>query len=484
MPTLEEITVGIIRELARMQSSPQRRDDSEDAFELLRSLPLEDDQCISISKLIDQLIADFSRTLYKQSLLQNQLKLDEYTKLVRRAFGPELAEIDLAREPTQSAHRVMSGVVAKVQEQIEWIASKVDVEYAFACTLFSYTNIDPIQIGPVRIESRESWLVRKSSDGCTARVRDGGKVMRFNRQIADGPVSKISKRRILRAWEGEKLRSRKRSYDSDNERNILSAIGECQFVCSVKVRGLGDQAAREKALLAARLSLTAIALMWELPSKALEGMNLLYDDETRVKNLLAFTSDGLVTGGKWVTSMPHAPWVAREKLNEMIAQHTDTFAVSGEAIQWLLNPECYRRRSEVMNILAQAMLWFHDGCRETNDLKAIVSFASCLEILASGGGKASILQLIKTRVGISGDAVIHRDQLTLNDIINEIYVDGRNRYLHGPIKNGKHVWDTKLVHDWSPNRSAAEKLTRLTLVCTLIWAAEFPDAVSPREILS
>ena len=48
------------------------------------------------------------------------------------------------------------------------------------------------------------------------------------------------------------------------ERDIVAVIGSCGSVCSVTAKGLGEEAGQEKALTAARLALTAVALLRSL----------------------------------------------------------------------------------------------------------------------------------------------------------------------------------------------------------------------------
>jgi hypothetical protein len=481
MPKRQETVVEIISELSRIQALPQPYKDEDDDFPFPRQLGVGNGRFIS--RKVDQLISDVARAMRNSSSLKSQFTADDYRKLVRRAFGPALAEIDLDADPTHNSRSVLADVEAKVAEDVDRILNNGRQEHAFGCTLFVYKNIEPFDIGPVRFEPREVWLERKASDGRSARVGSGGRIERFDHQIADGPISGIAKRRILRAWRGQKLRARKSSVDGSYERDIIDAIGDCPYVCSVKIPGFGGKARQDKALLAARLALTTISLIWENSSKALDGLNLLFDREMRSQSLLSFTSDGLILGGRRKSNMPHAPWVKRDELEKHFQGLPGEFTVAGEAIEWLLNPTANHNRAELLNVITQAMLWFHDGCREVTDLKAIVSFASCMEILAGGGGRESIRKLIRARLGIDENAKIHRDGFTVKDVIDQIYDEGRTRFIHGPRRNGKHVWGDKLGHDWSETRGLAEWIARRCLVCCMALAANTPAPDDPKQLL-
>jgi len=483
MPNCQEIVGEIISELARIQKLPQPYADENDDRPVPWLLGVGDGRAIFVSRKINQLIADVARKMRNSSSLQSQFAADDYGKLVRDAFEPALVKIDLDADPTLSSCAVLADVKAKVAEDVSWILDNGRLEYAFGCTLFSYEDIERFDIGPVCFEPRKVWLKRKASDGRSARVGTGGRIERFDHQIADGAISGISKRRILRAWQAQKLRVRKPSDDSTYEQDIIAAIGDCPYICSVKIPALSGKAGRDKALLAARLALTTISLIWENSSKALNGLNLLFDQEMRSQRLLSFTSGGLILVGGTRPNMPHAPGVERKKLEKCFKAFCGEFTVTGQAIEWLLNPTCNRNRPAVQNVIAQAMLWFHDGCREITDLKAIVRFASCMDILASGDGSKSICKLIQARLGIDEDKKIHRDGFTVKEVIEQIYDDGRNRSLHGPMKNRKNVWEDKLTHDWSETRGLAEWLARMCLVSTMDWAANNPAADDPKRLL-
>jgi len=483
MSDIREKFVEIISELSRIQKLPQPYRDEDDDFPLPRQLGAGNGLFINISKKLDQFIADIARAMRNSSSLKSQLTADEYREIVRRAFGPALAKIELDADLSHNAQSVLTDVEATVSKNIDWVLNNGGQEYAFGCTLFTYEDVAPFEIGPVRFEPRLIWLDRKASDGCWARVASNGRIERFDHQIADGPISKITKRRIMRTWQGNKLRDRQSSVDSHNEHDILKAIGDCPYVCSVKIEGFGGKAGQDKALLALRLALATISLFWARPSNALDGLNLYFDREMRNRYLLSFTRDGLISSGGMISNMPHAPWIDRKVLEANFKEYAPIFAIAGEAINWLLNPTVNHTRSELQNILVQAMLWFHDGCRETVDLKAIVCFASCMDILASGGGQDSIRKLISARLGIEESTKIHRDGLTVKEVIKQIYDDGRNRFSHGPMKSGKNVWGDKLGHDWSETRDLAEWLARQCLVRCMEWMATHPSCDNPGQLL-
>ena len=189
------------------------------------------------------------------------------------------------------------------------------MEYAFGCTLFSNTDVAAFEIGPARLETRPVWLARKASEGA---------------------VSRVTRRRVERAWQGQRLPKRKLSYDRIRETDILDAIGTCPYVCSVSTVGLAPEAGKEKALMAARLALTGVALLWETPSKALEGFNLLYDRNVRRQKVLSFAPGKVILAGSQLSHRPNGPHLKPVEWKNMFIASRARFAVIGEVL--LISP--------------------------------------------------------------------------------------------------------------------------------------------------
>ena len=115
-------------------------------------------------------------------LLQNepdaarQFTLSEWRTLVRRAFGPALAPVDLDEDLNMSSDAILSALRTEVKSAR---TNHGLIEYSVGCTLFGNTDVEPIVIGPVRIAARSDWL--KDS-------------------VKAGNVSKITARRLNSLW--------------------------------------------------------------------------------------------------------------------------------------------------------------------------------------------------------------------------------------------------------------------------------------------
>lgn len=438
---LKDIVKDIIVELTRLQSLPVARRNDGDDFALPRMIAAGDGGGIVVSKKIDDAIADIAKLLLdNEPSLKTGYTQAEWRAAVRRSFGPALASIDLDDKPQDNAKLVLRSVrdaLSKDQSR------QISREHTFACTLFSNASIAPFAIGPVRFETRADWLAR---------------------QVEADYISKVTARRIRKAWLGKKLTKRKVSKESINEDGILDAVGSCPIVCSVTTTGFADEAAKEKALTAARLALSAIALLWQTPSKALSGFNLLFDRSVRRVKTLTFVPAKHVLSGSSLSHMPHGPWLKPGAWEDLLRERQDHFAIAGEVLDFILSPTGNVARPKLMNTFAQAFMWFHEGCRETVSLMAIVKFTASMDALAGGHGEPAICRVITARLGLKPGQPIRRNGPTLSEAIGKIYGDGRSRTVHGT--NDKFGWD------WSDTKSLAEQFARLALITSIDWAAQ------------
>ena len=150
------------------------------------------------------------------------------------------------------------------------------------------------------------------------------------------------------------------------------------------------------------------------------------------------------------------------------------FAVIGEVLEYLLSPAGNVRRPAMMNTLAQALLWFHEACRESVTLMAIVNFAASMDALAHGKQESGIFRVLHARLGINKTATIYHDGPTVKSVIEQIYRSGRSRTIHGT--------NDKLGYDWSVTASHAQQFARLCLLTCIDWVARDAALDDPSQL--
>jgi len=451
MAKISDHVSTVVKELTLLQTVPSPHFDENDPFPFPRMIGVGDGRSIVVSKEIDDAILGVADQLIAEDPpLTSKYMLPEWRTMVRASFGPALAMIDLDDPIAQNVETVLDEVRSSVTKHV---AQHGPCESSFGCTLFGNSVVKPFAIGPVRFEPRLAWLERKSLDRA---------------------VSKVARRRIEKTWSGKKLKTRKASADSIFEQNILDVIGMCPFVCSVGTVGLAPKAGRQRALTTARMALAAIALLWSTPSRALEGMNLLYDRRIHTQVALTFIPGKTVLAGSSLSHLPYGPWLENGEWEALFAQHSSYFDGVAEVLDYVIDPARGQSRRDLLNALAQALLWFHEGCREGVTLMGIVKFSATLDALACGGKSGGIKRLITARLGLQESSPIRPDGTTMRAAVDEIYSQGRSRTIHGT--------NARLGHDWSDTNSLSEQFARLCLRTCIDWSTANPFATDPKQL--
>ncbi|ESX63542.1 hypothetical protein X760_00325 [Mesorhizobium sp. LSHC422A00] len=445
---LKQLVSNIIVELTRIQSAaapPWREDDD---FPLPRMIAVDGERTLYVSKKIDDLIDLVSLQIHSSdSELGKRIGTSELHSIVRRAFGPALAAIDLDHGISENAKTALSNVRLFVEQSIN--REKLRYEHCFGCTLFSRLLIPDFAIGAVRFETRMRWLERKR---------------------AEGDISLTTYRRTKKVWSGSKIRARKSSFESMGESDVLDAISDCPYVCSITTDGYSLGLGREKALIAARLALTSIALLWQTPSKRLDGFNLAYDRTVHFQTAMAFHEGHILTSRTKIHLTVDGNF-SEEKWGSLVEERENYFSTAQEIIGYNLSLTDVPR-ANLVRALFHAILWFHEGCRDRSPLIAIVKFAAAMDALACGGGENGILCLFSARLGLKGDARVFSDGTTLKSAVSVIYGYGRSRTMHGS--------NERIGTDWSNNSARAEQLARLCLSSCMEWAGENRDKDDPK----
>ncbi len=444
-----DIVSGILAELARIKGKSRREISEADSFILPRMLYVTENKGIIINAKIDSLIAGLALGIKSNSdKMRHSFSDKDIIGIVRDAIGPALAGTDLAADREASG----KAVLARIKEAVS-ASTPSDAEHYFGTTLFGADGFTPLRIGPVVFETKNAWLDRIS---------------------ANPAVSKTTHARLKRLFARKKIKKRRPGYDASIEWGIIEAVGESPYICSVAVRGLASNIAEERAALAARLALTAIALNWGTPSTALSGLNLSYDGDHAQRFHLSFTQTGRYAMGGSRIHMSSAPYIDSEDWQSKEDIRTQQFSMVGQVLDYLVSADRTTARPHMMATLCQALLWFHEACRDGTTLMSIVKFCACMDALGTARQEAGIRDLLEARLGIKPDDKITASGITMKKLVAQIYGEGRSQTVHGA--------NSRFDHDWSTMKRQAESLARLCLLASLQFAFQNPDVVSPSEL--
>ena len=440
-----QILASILEEIKSLCEGIARTQDLADKnYPLPTFLNLGDGDRIFITREIEQLIGSLAKALMDQRFpsYRSRFSDQDWRRLAKEALGNALsADTILAMDLDKTAKIILSGIEKQVQTSVDGIQER---EFVFGCHFSKIPGLEPISIGPVRLESRALWLERLH---------------------CEEKVSSVSLSRIRRAWQGKKLRARVSSQDASLERQILETVAEGGYVCSVSVGPTGAEAGLQKSLIAARLAMATVALGFARPSRALRDMVLVRDTRLHVEEHIEFLPFGLAG---WTSAASFSPggigWLTEQQWADLASDLEEVFDSAGNAIRCFTHGDNAVQSPRIMNALLQALLWFHEGATERVDVIAIVKFCSSMDALACGKRSKGISNLIQSHFAVTNVPRLEQD-------LKQLYSDGRSRAVHGT--------SDRLGHDWSSSRNLAEFLARECLIGSLRRTAKYGGPDNP-----
>lgn len=426
----------IIHELSAIYPDPVRRlqEDGQGLPGLIYAGPGGSIATNEIMEIEIRNVADWM--LGQRPHARDKHSLKEWRSKTREVFGPALAQLDFSRAPRENAKELKVSIEARLDQYSAGHSSR---GRSLGCRLFSEPPKDQFSIGPVVFETKSLWL---------------------DHALKNSDITTTTHRRISRVFCGKKLRKRKSSLDSIQEDSILGVLGDAQMVCTVTTEGLAPELGEKRTILAARLALTSIALIWREPSKMLESFGMSTDHGIRVVRLIPVRPGPRMLGGSKLIGRPFGMPVSQKEWSSILEDEGEYFKLAGKMIFCWTNPQHDKQGSSLLRGLSRALFWFWKGCTEENDLMSLVSFAASLESLTGGGKSKAIKKLVEARLGKDeGDEIV--SGTTVRQLIKRIYEVGRSRTLHGTNQD--------MLHDWSDWRLIAESLTRVCIVSSMEW---------------
>lgn len=424
----------LIGELLKEFRKAQRRGEFQrgrSGFPVLFSLgngsviPATESALRTISLLGDTMWGEYSE-------LAESITRAEFRKVVDRGLGEIL---DGAHLSGKSALR-KADVANRLDEYVRAALGPgfQPLEFAYGADLFG-SGVNPsISIGPVRFEPRLMWL---------------------QRQAAKGVITKVTANRLERLWSGRRLQPRKPSLESALEDAIIRTARDALYMCSMETRGISSGVAESRARSAARISMAAIALLWERPAKTLEWMRLRYDGTSRSTDFVVFAENRRWGAFSGTSGLPGGIYLSEEAWSDF-PRYDFLFRTVGRSLELTCDAGSQLRQPRLALAYYQALWWFEAACREATPLIAIVKFAAVLDILSDGGGRKGIVNLLKARLGFERHEPVFLDGKQMADLVDEIYESARNRAIHGD--------NDRLLHDWVPLCAQATAIARMCLL--------------------
>lgn len=417
------------------------------------TLPLGEGRQLRATEALLEAISEYASIfLANEPTLRPRFKGDELGQIAKRVFAKALEKIDLDKTSEQLSEALKATVDSKLQEMVQ--SHRQSIQMILGCDLFDGDGGYPIHVGPVTFETREQWR---------------------QRTLQEKNISLVTARRLESSWSGSRktLTKRKTSHDSLNEESLLNTIGQCQIVTTISTNGLSSKMLQEKGLLAARLAMTAISLMWAHPSQTVKWMKLHYDRRIFHRHYVLFNEKGHAGSSSSVSQMPSGRWTDAKLIADLDVYQT-LFDQVGEALTGFTHPNGSITRPKTMDALFLSLWWFHEACREPSDQMATTKFAASMDTLSGGHKATGIIKLIGARLGPKPDDRIMLDGRTTKKVVTEFYDAGRSRLIHGSSDD--------YSHDWTKIRASAEAIGRNCLVACCDWLYQNPTVDDLRAL--
>ena len=194
--------------------------------------------------------------------------------------------------------------------------------------------------------------------------------------------------------------------DSMQEESILDVLKQAQMVCTVTTDGLAPEVAQKRSIIAAQLALTSISLLWEIPSRVLNGLRLTVDYAPRIIQTIPFTPGSRMIGGRRLVGIPHGPKMTEDNWSYITNDAQGFFDLAGKMIACWTSTTAYNNALPILRCLSQALYFFWDACQDENDLMSIVKFTAALESLVPGKKANGVRKLANARLGIKDNEFI------------------------------------------------------------------------------
>ena len=124
--------------------------------------------------------------------------------------------------------------------------------------------------------------------------------------------------------------------------------------------------------------------------------------------------------------------ISKARLDEAMATIESFIPSIASILDGLLNPEQHSYPKLAIR-WATALDWFGEACRESSDAVAIAKLGTSLDVLSNGGKFGGISDMVSTLIGVDGSEIAVKGDKpqTLDQLIKQIYDDGRSKVLHG-----------------------------------------------------
>ena len=396
----------------------------------------------------ESILATFAKQIQLEEFPQHKTAFTNrnWRKIVCTTFLDYLC--NTKKEILKTAEEKSECIYTSIKDGIEQkIANFKGAQYVLGCHLNNH-EMDPIIIGPVRFESRLSWLKRNNEESL----------------LGSADVSYIKSKWVSNCHETEA--------EKGDTKAILDTIGETTWVCSVDIlRPAGNDIGRNIALRAVSLALTAIALCFETPSTVLESILLAWDEKPNPLNILILGSkDRKYKKLPLQTFSPSSKGVqgfSKDNWGKMLKEQAETLHGAGRVISWYVEgcPNNPPHLPILSGFLYHSLIWFNMGCQEMATDIGTHHFMASLDA-QSGGYRGKNIKPLLLNAGFPEKNADEIDNLysvrcTIShgsyDQLGKVITDERGKAEKGALKSLRYSLDLFSQYDGEDDKELFSK---------------------------
>jgi hypothetical protein len=235
---------------------------------------------------------------------------------------------------------------------------------------------------------------------------------------------------------------------------LVGAVSACPAVLRVEVGGLDKNMSRKLAEIVCKGALDAVSLL-------IGQRQSFVQQALQVERLPPTDIDSIVesNGCLWLpgTSLTdRIPSLKGPRVQQFLRDFPSELKAMAHAINGLLDHS--HPHPQLASRWATALDWYAEGQRERGDAIALAKLGTSLDVLASGGKFAGILNMLINLLDLPESTVFTRGtkQATLRSVVKDIYDSGRSQILHGNRHDRMEAFES--------DRNAAAYLARLALI--------------------
>lgn len=342
-----------------------------------------------------------------------KIELENYEKIVRQIIANMHANSELQEFYEDTDKLAIKKLKAEIEAGVE-ISAKVYTHYFPAWTA-GMERASPFDIGPVSFISRADWI--DAVDFPTQ-----GKEQYLGESKANYEWKKILKNALDNPEDCSTIKGLAGS--------IYGAVKECPSIIKVTISGYEKEYSRKLAKIVCKTALDSISLC--IGSRALFHQQALQEER-----LVPIGSYSLVEtdGFLWLPGQSlsdRVPHLSGDQVDKILTDMDFVLPALAFILDGLVTPERHSY-PKLANRWATALDWFGEGSRESSDAIAVAKLGTSLDVLSAGGKYAGIAAMVSNLIGTAGDSVVVQGSKprTLNQLIKDIYDNGRSKILHG-----------------------------------------------------